>query len=136
MLGHLLEHPAGSLPEPAPRPAPEQTTPMRGEYVLHLLGDVLPPDTVIVEEAPTFREVRWRHLPVRQGGGYYNAASGGLGWGLPAFVGIALADPRSPAASAPLPCLGSADRTRQHRSKPGAGRRSFKGGSNRCTSHP
>ncbi|MEW1659423.1 thiamine pyrophosphate-dependent enzyme [Streptomyces sp. NPDC093707] len=51
-------------------------------------------------ELPTFREVRWRHLPVRQGGGYYNAASGGLGRALPASVGIALTDP-----SRPVVCL-------------------------------
>ncbi|MFJ5901284.1 benzoylformate decarboxylase [Streptomyces sp. NPDC093064] len=100
LLGQLPEHPDGPLPEPVPRPAPELTAPMRGEYVLRLLGGVLPPDTVIVEEAPTFREVRWRHMPVRQGGDYYNAASGGLGWGLPASVGIALADP-----SRPVVCL-------------------------------
>jgi benzoylformate decarboxylase len=33
---------------------------------------------------------------VRHGGGYYNAGSGGLGWALPASVGIALADPARP----------------------------------------
>ena len=32
-------------------------------------------------------------LPIAQPGGFYNAFSGGLGWGLPAAVGGALADP-------------------------------------------
>ena len=100
LLGALPQHADVPRPEPAPRTAPEPTKPMSGQYVLRLLGDVLPADTVIVEEAPVFREVRWQHMPVRQGGGYYNAGSGGLGWALPASVGIALADP-----SRPVVCL-------------------------------
>jgi benzoylformate decarboxylase len=100
LLGALPEKPGAPHPERASRTAPEPTTPMSAEYVLRLLGDVLPADTAIVEEAPMIREVRWQHMPVRRGGGYYNAGSGGLGWGLPASVGIALADP-----SRPVVCL-------------------------------
>lgn len=87
-------------PDPVARPAPELTTPMSSQYVLRLLGGVLPADTVIVEEAPTIREIRWQHLPARAGGGYYSTGNGCLGWALPASVGIALADP-----SRPVVCL-------------------------------
>jgi benzoylformate decarboxylase len=36
------------------------------------------------------------HLPIRRSGGFYCAASGGLGFALPAAVGVALADPTRP----------------------------------------
>ncbi len=32
------------------------------------------------------------HLPIRQSGGFYAGASGGLGWALPAAVGVSLAE--------------------------------------------
>ena len=82
-----------ATPPPAQRSTPELTSPMSSAYVLKLLGEVLPADTIIVEETPTIREIRWQHLPIREGGSYYSGASGCLGWGLPASVGIAMADP-------------------------------------------
>ena len=50
-------------------------------------------DAVIVEEAPSHRNAMHDHLPIRTSGGFYCAASGGLGFGLPAAVGVALGDP-------------------------------------------
>ncbi|MFJ6632619.1 benzoylformate decarboxylase [Streptomyces sp. NPDC091376] len=91
-----LPEAARNRPAPSPRPAPASrggAAPMSGESALGVLGTVLPADTLIIEELPTFREIRWQHLPVRRPGGYFSAASGGLGWGLPASVGVALADP-------------------------------------------
>ena len=53
----------------------------------------MPPDAVVVEEAPSHRNAMHDHLPIRRSGGFYCAASGGLGFGLPAAVGVALGDP-------------------------------------------
>ncbi len=36
------------------------------------------------------------HLPISRNRDFYVAASGGLGWGMPAAVGIAMAQPRRP----------------------------------------
>jgi benzoylformate decarboxylase len=48
---------------------------------------------VLVEEAPTARTPMHDHLPVTNQGGFYTTASGGLGYGLPAAIGVARADP-------------------------------------------
>ena len=47
----------------------------------------------MVEEAPSHRPAMQAHLPIRDWGGFYTMASGGLGYSLPAAVGIALAHP-------------------------------------------
>ena len=57
------------------------------------LAGLLPPDAMVVEEAPSHRNAMHEHLPIRRVGGFAAAASGGLGWALPAAVGWALADP-------------------------------------------
>jgi benzoylformate decarboxylase len=54
----------------------------------------LPARGVLVEEAPTHRNALHDYLPIKTAGGFYAAASGGLGWAVPAAVGVALADPR------------------------------------------
>ena len=69
------------------------STPLPAAYVLHLLAGLLPPDAMVVEEAPSHRNALHEHLPIRRVGGFAAAASGGLGWALPAAVGWALADP-------------------------------------------
>jgi benzoylformate decarboxylase len=65
-------------------------------YVLQTLGQRLPTEAVVLDEAisasPTLRE----HMPVPLGTAYFTAASGGLGWALPAAVGVKLAWPKRP----------------------------------------
>ena len=52
------------------------------------------PDTaVLVEEAPSHRPLMHKFLPMRGQDSFYTMASGGLGYGLPASVGIALGRP-------------------------------------------
>ncbi len=65
---------------------------MSGAFVLHTLSRVMPRDAAIVEEAPSHRNAMHDHLPIRITDGFYCGASGGLGWAMPAAVGIALAD--------------------------------------------
>jgi benzoylformate decarboxylase len=52
----------------------------------------MPDNAVIVEEAPSHRNAMHDHLPIRRTGGFYAGASGGLGWALPAAVGVSLAE--------------------------------------------
>lgn len=59
--------------------------------LMQTLADLRPADSVIVEEAPASRPAMHDHLPIDRAGGFHTCASGGLGHGLPAAVGVALA---------------------------------------------
>ena len=52
-----------------------------------------PAGSIIVEEAPSSRVAMQAHLPITVRDGFYTCSSGGLGHGLPAAVGVALARP-------------------------------------------
>ena len=60
---------------------------------MHTRARRMPADAVIVEEAPSHRNAMHDHLPIRTSGGFYCTASGGLGFALPAAVGVALGNP-------------------------------------------
>lgn len=99
-LERLLEavRPSRSAAEPiAPRftrpPVPPRSDPIAAGLVMHLVRRLMSQDAVVVEEAPTHRQAMHDFLPITTSGGFYVAASGGLGWGLPAAVGIALGQP-------------------------------------------
>lgn len=80
---------------PAPRAGPnaERSGPIGVAYLLQTLADLRSPEDVIVEEAPTARVVMHAHLPVLRPSTFYTMASGGLGYGMPAAAGVALAQP-------------------------------------------
>lgn len=52
----------------------------------------LPADAVLIEESPSNLQDLHQAWPVTRQDSFYTFASGGLGWGLPAAVGIALAE--------------------------------------------
>ena len=54
----------------------------------------MPGDAMLVEEAPSHRPAMQKFMPMRGQDSFYTMASGGLGYGLPASVGIALGHPR------------------------------------------
>jgi len=54
-----------------------------------------PNGSIIVEEAPSSRSAMHDYLPIVDRDGFYTCTSGGLGHGLPAAIGIALARPRA-----------------------------------------
>ena len=60
------------------------------------LAERIPADTVVVEETPSSRPELHRLLPARAPLGFLSAAMGGLGFALPAAVGVRMADPRPP----------------------------------------
>jgi benzoylformate decarboxylase len=79
-------------PPPRPRPpAPAAADPMPADFVLSRLAARMPPGAVVVEEAPSHRPAMQAHLPFREWGSFFTMASGGLGYSLPAAVGVALA---------------------------------------------
>lgn len=94
-LLHLLPaQPASSTGAPfiLKRSAPDKGEGLpSADYVLSRLSALMPADAILVEEAPSHRPAMQRNLPVTQQGGFYTMSSGGLGYGLPASVGIALA---------------------------------------------
>lgn len=81
---------------PASGPCPRAAAPLPGmtaEWVLSRIAALRPADSILVEEAPTARTPMHDHLPVTTEGGFYTTASGGLGYGLPAAIGVARAEP-------------------------------------------
>ena len=53
----------------------------------------MPDDAVLVEEAPSHRPAMQKFMPMRGQDSFYTMASGGLGYSLPAAVGMALGRP-------------------------------------------
>lgn len=88
-------------PEPRPRPAPASLArPSRlggdrltDKYLLQQIAALRPSDSMIVEEAPSSRGPMHDYLPITAEDGFYTCASGGLGHGLPAAIGVALGRP-------------------------------------------
>lgn len=97
-LRQLLAHPAGAPARPAPprRVAPpraEPGRPMSVAYALQTLAQWRRPTDIVVEEAPSARPVMQAYLPMLRPDSYYAMASGGLGFGIAAAVGVAMAQP-------------------------------------------
>jgi benzoylformate decarboxylase len=83
-----------AMPPPPPLiETPAARDPIPAGFLLHMISATMPSDAIIVEEAPSHRPTLQRHLPIRGFGRFYTMASGGLGYGLPAAVGVALAKP-------------------------------------------
>ena len=76
-----------------PRQVLAPSDPMPPRYVMQQLAKLRPADSIIVEEAPTARDPMNDHLPIDAPDGFFTTGSGGLGYGLPASVGMALARP-------------------------------------------
>ena len=93
----LLARPAPAARElpPARVPAPraEPTAPMTTAFVLQTLAELRDPRSIVVEEAPSARPVMQRYLPIFESGTFYTMCSGGLGYALPAAIGVAMARP-------------------------------------------
>ena len=93
-LAALLPADARALPAPRPRAAvPEAGTPVGAAYALHRLHAAMPRDAVLVEEAPSHRPAMQAQMPIGDWVAFFTMASDGLGYGLPAAVGVALAAP-------------------------------------------
>jgi benzoylformate decarboxylase len=74
-------------------PPPRAGDPIPVEFLLHSLSAAMPKDAVLVEEAPSHRPAMQEFMPMRGQDSFYTMASGGLGFALPAAVGMALGRP-------------------------------------------
>jgi benzoylformate decarboxylase len=82
------------LPAARATPAvPAAASPIPPEYALSRLSALMPKDAIVVEEAPSHRPAIQQYLPRPGADSFYTMASGGLGYSLPASVGVALARP-------------------------------------------
>ena len=74
-------------------PAPTAADPIPTEFLLDALFHAMPEDAALVEEAPSHRPAMQKFMPMRGQDSFYTMASGGLGYSLPAAVGMALGRP-------------------------------------------
>jgi benzoylformate decarboxylase len=70
----------------------EDTAPLTTEAVWSTLRTVKPADSPVVTESTSTIAQQLRWLPTTRSGGFFATASGGIGWGVPAAVGVALGD--------------------------------------------
>ncbi|WP_316225857.1 benzoylformate decarboxylase [Bradyrhizobium sp. SZCCHNS3052] len=70
--------------------APKPSDPIPVDYLLHTLAQALPAGSAVVEEIPSHRPVMHKYMPMPGAESFYTMASGGLGYSLPAAVGMAL----------------------------------------------
>ena len=96
----LLARPAARARElPAARPLLARAEPpisnerMSVAFVLQTLAELRTPEEIVVEEAPSARVIMQKYLPFARSETFFTMCSGGLGFGLPAAVGVALAKP-------------------------------------------
>jgi benzoylformate decarboxylase len=97
---------SGSVPGAGPereappvRPAPEEvelTDPMNPSTAVRTLAQVFPPEGIVVLESPSATVALRNQLRLERPGSYYFSAGGGLGFGMPAAIGVQLACPERP----------------------------------------
>jgi benzoylformate decarboxylase len=95
----LAAVPESSRPAPEPNPGPSplpETDPINASTVHTALAEVLPEDAIVVLESPSSTLALRNQLRLSRPGSYYFSAGGGLGFGLPASVGVQLAEPDRP----------------------------------------
>jgi benzoylformate decarboxylase len=93
LLSHCQSRPRGtptSRTEPA-KPRPDY--PITPAYLFSLLNDVMPQSAIITEECPSSKGDLDQFLQSDEPGSFYSVPNGILGFGLPAAVGLQLANP-------------------------------------------
>src|SRR6266566_3087385 len=99
-LERLLEL-LGPSERPAPQPRalpgePEESEPISGSAAASALAGVWPEDGIAVVETPSSTVALRNRLRLSQPGSYYFSASGGLGFGIAASIGVQLAQRERP----------------------------------------
>lgn len=77
---------------PIPVEQAETTAPMTANAVYQVLGTYKPDNAVVVMESTSTMLDQKRWLPTTQPASFFATGSGGIGWGVPGAVGIALGD--------------------------------------------
>lgn len=92
-LAQLVEQSSRSSPPARVQKPVPQTDGLAPAAIMDCIARLQPDDAKIVEEAPSCRGAMQEWLRITGPDQFYTTASGGLGYGLPAAVGIALACP-------------------------------------------
>jgi benzoylformate decarboxylase len=71
---------------------PEAVSPMSVDYVMYTLNEALPEGAVIVNEAVSSEAKLHEHIRIKRPDSYYSTGGGGLGFAMPAAVGMQLAN--------------------------------------------
>jgi benzoylformate decarboxylase len=96
-LVELVGQPDRAAPEPRPAPGdPPQSDPISGSEAMAALADAWPRDAIAVIETPSSTIAFRNRVRLSRPGSYYFSASGGLGFGISAAVGVQLAQPARP----------------------------------------
>ncbi len=94
MLLELLPETKRAMPAGRVLPLPPSAAdPIPVDFLLHSLAGAMPDSAALVEEAPSHRPAMHKFMPMRGQDSFYTMASGGLGYSLPAAVGMALGRP-------------------------------------------
>lgn len=76
-----------------PLPTPNDDEPLRASHVMGMLATRLPENVILVEETPSSRPDLHELVPAKTPLGFVSAAMGGLGFGLPASIGLRMGAP-------------------------------------------
>lgn len=80
---------------PAPEPAPP-SDPMSPSTAVRMLAEAFPDEGIVVLESPSATPALRNQLRLGRPGSYYFSAGGGLGFAMPASIGVQLACPDRP----------------------------------------
>lgn len=94
-LADTVAEAARPAPEPRKRPAAAApgSRPLAAARVLDLMDELAPRDAIYVNESTSTIEAMWERMRWEHPGSYYFGAAGGLGFAMPAAVGVQLAEP-------------------------------------------
>jgi benzoylformate decarboxylase len=93
LLAREPPRPRGRPATRRPSPRVEPSTPMSVAFVMQTLAEIRDPAAIVVEEAPSSRQAMQGYLPILRSETFYTMCSGGLGYAMPAAVGVALGKP-------------------------------------------
>lgn len=80
--------------EPVCEPGPGE--PLRAAHIFERLAASLSPEVALVEESPSSRQLLQTMVPAQRPLGFLSAAMGGLGFAMPAAIGLKMAQPNRP----------------------------------------
>lgn len=82
-------------PQPVSQPEPQENGAdwMAPQTLFDLINTLAPEDAIYVKESTSTVTAFWQRVEMRHPGSYFFPAAGGLGFGLPAAVGVQLAQP-------------------------------------------
>jgi benzoylformate decarboxylase len=96
LTGMIADHGDRQIP-PAPQTPTvtvdrAESAPLSTDAVWSTLADVKPADAAVVMESTSTMAEQLRWLPTTRPASFFATASGGIGWGVPGAVGVALGD--------------------------------------------